>query len=264
MEIPKSLQYFIELHGTRDGWPDNMTAAEAKIMNEHYEYLKELTIKRKVLMAGQVFSKFEMIVLAVYSETEATKIMDEEPSVVKGVHTYTITPMTVSLMAQSMPPYQYAEEPSGKELRKEVIVNASLDDIWQAWTTTKGINTFFSPSARVELRQGGPFEIYFLDENPYGLKGSEDCKILAYLPKKMLSFEWNGPAQFGILRYKKTQVNLFFEEITPGKVKVEFIQHGWGTGEDWDKLYTYFDKAWDWVLSSLVKRFNEGPLDWSK
>ncbi len=162
------------------------------------------------------------------------------------------------------PESRYVREPSGRILHKEFVVPATLDQVWQAWTTSQGTKTFFSPSVKIELRLGGPYEIYFLLENPYGLRGSEECKILSFLPKKMLSFEWNAPPQFGELRGKHTQVILHFEEVRPGQVKVTFDQLGWGKGEEWDKLYQYFDKAWDQVLNNLKKRFESGPLDWSR
>jgi len=264
MEIPKPQHYYVELLGTRNGWPDNMTAAEEQIMEEHYFYLRGLVAKGKVLLAGPVIEKrFGLIILQVHSETEARHIMDNEPSVMKGVHIYTLTPMVASLMANNTPPYRYAEKIADKVLHKQIEVTASLEDIWQAWTTSQGANTFFSPDAMVELRVGGPFEIYFLDDNPYGTKGSEDCKILAYLPMKMLSFDWNAPPQFGKIRDIHTQVILLFDEIEPGKVRIDFSQYGWGVGEDWDKLYDYFDKAWGYVLSNLRKRFTDGPIDWT-
>lgn len=262
MQIPTPRHYFVELIGTREGWPENMTEREERIMQEHFEYLKDLTAQGKVLMAGPVFGKFGMIVLAVYSENEARHIMAEEPSVKQGVHTYIMTEMRASLMANCTPSYRYAEKISPRVLHKEIEVTASLEDVWNAWTTTEGVTTFFTPNATVELRVGGPFEIYFLDENPYGSQGSEDCKILAYLPMKMLSFDWNAPPQFASLRHKHTQVILLFEGIKPGKVKIDFSQYGWGAGDDWDKLYDYFDKAWGHVLGNLQKRFAEGPLKW--
>lgn len=158
---------------------------------------------------------------------------------------------------------RYVKDPSDKILRKEVIVPASLKEVWDTWTTTEGVKTFFSSDAKVELAVGGPYEIYFILENPYGLKGSEDCKILSYLPMEMLSFDWSAPPEFGDLRNRRTQVILQFEEIEPEKVKVKFSQYGWGKGEDWNRLYDYFDKAWSYVLGNLKKRFTEGPIDWS-
>ena len=156
-----------------------------------------------------------------------------------------------------------AKEQSGKILRKETLVPAALAEVWNAWTTTEGAQTFFSSKAKVELAVGGAYEIYFLLDQPYGSRGSEDCRVLSYLPMEMLSFSWNAPLEFGELRGRHTTVVLRFEEIKPGEVKVVFSQHGWGRGEDWDKLYDYFDRAWAYVLGNLKKRFVAGPIDWS-
>ena len=93
-------EYFVRLLGTREGWPNDMTAEEQRIMSEHFEYLKDLVDKKKVLMAGPCFDPvFGLIVLRVDSREEAVSIMDNEPSVKQGVHTYDLNEMRVSLMA---------------------------------------------------------------------------------------------------------------------------------------------------------------------
>jgi uncharacterized protein YndB with AHSA1/START domain len=155
-----------------------------------------------------------------------------------------------------------AKDQSGKILVKEILVPATLEEVWNAWTTTEGVKTFFSSEAKVELAVGGSFEIYFLLDAPYGSQGSEGCRVLSYLPKKMLTFSWNAPPEFGKLRGQHTIVVLRFDELEPGKVRVVLSQHGWGSGEQWDKLYDYFDKAWSYVLGNLKKRFAAGPIDW--
>ncbi len=154
------------------------------------------------------------------------------------------------------------DDRSDKILRKEVLVPARLEDVWSAWTTVEGLMTFFAPEASMELRVGGPYEIYFYPKAAQGSKGSEDCQVLSYVPLEMLSFSWNAPLEFGELRSKHTIVVLRFEEVEPGVVKVIFWQHGWGRGEDWDKLHDYFDKAWSHVLGNLKKRFVAGPINW--
>jgi uncharacterized protein YndB with AHSA1/START domain len=158
---------------------------------------------------------------------------------------------------------KHVKNPSDKILRKEITIPASLKQAWDAWTTTEGVKSFFSSEAKIELAIGGAYEIYFILENPYGLKGSEDCKVLSFLPMEMLSFEWNAPPEFGELRGQHTRVVLQFQELESGKVKVILSQLGWGRGEGWDKLYDYFNKAWAYVLNNLKKRFSEGPINWS-
>lgn len=257
----KKQQYMVRLLGTRDGWPENMSAEEQKIMEEHYQYLKDLTIKKKVIMAGPVFDPvFGLIVFNTMPRNELQAIMDKEPSVAGGVHTYEISPMRVSLLVNYISPFRYAENQTEAALRKEIIVPATIDEVWETWTTTEGVKTFFSHTAKVDLRIGGPFEIYFLREGEQ--RGSEDCKILSYLPKKMLSFEWNGTPAHGELRFIKTIVVLEFEELSDDEVRVTLTHHGWGDGENWTEVYDYFDKAWAYVLGNLKKRFEDGPLKW--
>lgn len=257
--------YFVQLLGTREGWPENMSPHEEKIMSDHYIYLKRLTAKKRVYMAGPVFDPvFGLIVLSAQSEAEAREIMDNDPSVKTGLHTYTLSPMRVSLLVDHRSPDRYANEPSDRMIRKEVVVAATIDQVWETWTTSEGVKTFFSSNAKVNLRIGGPFEIYFLMDNPYGSRGSEDCTILSYLPRRMLAFEWNAPPQFGALRDKRTQVILEFQEVDAARTRVVFSQIGWGKGDDWNKLYEYFDRAWENVLGNLKKRFEIGPIDWSR
>ncbi len=261
MSQPK--QYLVKLLGTRPTWPDDMTEDEMKVMSEHFMYLKKLTCDHKVVTAGPVFDfKFGLIILQVQSEDEAREIMANEPSVVKGLHTYEMSPMTVSLLRDYTPPDRFVAAPTGKAIVKEAIVTATINDVWNAWTTTEGVNTFFSPDAKVELRIGGPFEIYFDMSAPYGSRGSELCRVLSYLPEKMLSFEWNAPPSFGDLRGINTIVVLLFDQLENGQVKVTLTHHGWGEGTDWQGVYDYFDRAWGSVLGNFEKRFKEGPLMW--
>ena len=249
---PEYQQYFVRLNGTRAGWPENMTDRERKIMDDHFNYLHELTIRKKVVLAGPCFDPvFGLVILQVESEDEAKEIMDKEPSVVEGVHTYEISPMRVALLTDHRSRDRYAPDISDRVLRKEVTVDASLEEVWNKWTTTEGVKSFFSPNAKVELYPGGPFEVYFGSDVPYGSRGSEDCRILTYLPGELLCFEWNAPPDFGELRFIKTQVSLRFEEIAPGEVKVRFAQYGWGKSEKWDELYQYFDRAWSMVLDNF-------------
>jgi len=260
---PKT-QYMVHLTGTRATWPDDMTPDEEKIMSEHFVYLKELTFEKKVILAGPCFGlKVGVIVLQTESEEEARRIMNHEPSVAKGLHKYEMYPMVVSLLTDYQSRERYPKEISDKVLRKEIVIPARRTEVWKAWTTTEGIKTFLTPEAKVELRIGGPMEVYFLLDAP-GQRGSEGCRFLSFLPEEILSFEWNAPPHFGEIRKQHTQVIMIFSEILTDSTRIDFYQYGWGKGEKWDSLYSYFDRAWGNVLENLRKRFAEGPLDFKE
>jgi uncharacterized protein YndB with AHSA1/START domain len=151
-----------------------------------------------------------------------------------------------------------------RAIRATVVVPASLDEVWAAWTTTQGVKSFFAPDAKIEARVDGPFEVYF---NPYGapgMKGADGMRILSIQEKKMLTFTWNAPPTMPEARKQRTYVTVRFKSTGPKKTEVTLYHGGWGDGGEWDKAFTYFEKAWTSVLTALEERFVKGPIDWSE
>lgn len=145
---------------------------------------------------------------------------------------------------------------------KSVEVPASAEEVWQAWTTVPGVRGFFAPEARIECREGGAYELYFMPEAPAGSRGSDGCTILELEAPRRLVFSWNFPPMIPTIRDEHTTVAI---EIEPGDegCRVAMTQSGWGEGDDWDEGFAYFDRAWELVLRRLRHRFVEGPVDWN-
>ena len=136
--MAQPMDYFVKLIGTREGWPENMTPDEDRIMSEHYQYLLDLVAKKKVFLAGPVMDPvFGLVVLRTNSEQEAREIMDNEPSVVQGVHTYELHPMRVSLLVDHVSMDRYVENPGSRMLRKEVTVPTILVSTYNSGTLTE-------------------------------------------------------------------------------------------------------------------------------
>lgn len=169
--------------------------------------------------------------------------------------------LALALLAPAAANSALADPGEPRILRKEVVVNASLDQVWHAWTTNEGV-AFASAKSRVELEVGGPYE-WFIDGEPAadGARGSEGSRVVAFLSKEMLVFDWTFPPDVPSLRNAgvKTHVVLLFDELGKDRVRVRFAQTGWQQGEDWDKGYEYFDAAWGWVLDQLVAHFEGSP-----
>lgn len=143
-----------------------------------------------------------------------------------------------------------------KILYKEVLLQAPVQQIWEMWTTAEGITSFFAPKATVELEIGGKFELLFMLDNPIGLQGSENCKILSYLPEKMFSFSWNAPPQFPVVREQFHWYVLNLIAINEQTTKLELTGLGWKDTEEWNLVYQYFDVAWTNVLNNLQKKLS--------
>jgi len=152
---------------------------------------------------------------------------------------------------------------SERAVTADVVVNAGIDAVWEAWTTEEGIKTFFAPACKVELRVLGTYDIYFNPQAPPGQRGAEGNLILAIQPKKMLSFTWDAPPHLPNVRGQRTSVVIRFNELDNNKTRVTLAETGWGEGEEWDKAFAYFSSAWkDVVLARLKHRFEVGPIDW--
>jgi hypothetical protein len=68
-----------------------------------------------------------------------------------------------------------------------------------------------------------------------------------------------------VARKQRTVVTLDFADAGGGRTHLRVTHWGWGEGPEWDRAYEYFDQAWNHgVLPSLKRRFDEGPIDWSK
>jgi uncharacterized protein YndB with AHSA1/START domain len=150
-----------------------------------------------------------------------------------------------------------------RAIDKEVVLKATLDQAWQAWTTREGITSFFAPDAVIDPRVGGAFHIHMDPGAPAGAKGADDMRFMALQPQKMLSFDWNAPPSLPEARAQRSFVVVRFFPLTETTTRVTLHHTGWGDGGEWDKAYAYFDKAWAGVLGNLQKRFDTGPYDWS-
>lgn len=147
---------------------------------------------------------------------------------------------------------------------KEVVVKATPETTWRMWTTSEGIQSFFAPEAIVDPRPDGAFHLHFNPYAPPGMKGADDMRFLAVQPPSFLSFTWNAPPHLPEARKQRTVVTLRFAAESGGNTRVSLRHSGWGDGGEWDKAYQYFDRAWGHVLDNLVKRFEQGPVDWSE
>jgi uncharacterized protein YndB with AHSA1/START domain len=148
-------------------------------------------------------------------------------------------------------------------LRKEVLVPATREEIWHAWTTTEGITSFFAPEAKIELWPGGAFELYFRLNNPEGERGSEGCKVISFYPMDYVSFTWNAPPEYATVRHSGDYARVIVEidRHDDELYKVTLTHLDFGEGEEWGKVYEYFDHAWDSVLANLKEKFAEETLN---
>lgn len=175
----------------------------------------------------------------------AASVLDPFGNVLGFIHNPHFAPELVAARADDLSP---------RVIHHEITVSRPRAAVWKQWTTVEGLR-FVVEEAQVDLRPGGVYEWYFLMKSPVGSRGGEGCRILSFLPERMLTFSWNAPPEMKRTRKQYTWVVMNFEDA-PGGTKVTLDHLGWpakGLVDDpqWEETFKYFEGAWDWVLKKL-------------
>jgi uncharacterized protein YndB with AHSA1/START domain len=158
--------------------------------------------------------------------------------------------------AQDLP----APQPE-RAITASVVVNLPAAEAWRLWTTNEGVTSFFAPAAHIELRPQGPFEFYFAPDAEPGQRGSEGTIILGYQENRMLSASWALPPYMADVRPHHTHLLIRFEPLGEARTRVSLVHSGWGEGEAWDTAFTYFERVWPHVLSSMPSAVTDAAGD---
>lgn len=154
-------------------------------------------------------------------------------------------------------------------LEKRVVVPCAQEDAFASFATTDGAITFFAPSAVIEPRVGGAYELYFDDEAEPGLRGSEGCVVRRIERPTLLVVTWNFPPELPRIRRERTELSLHFADLPGEGTEVTLVHDGFrgasdpATHAEWEQGHRYFNRVWGTVLTRLVSRWKRGPLDWS-
>jgi uncharacterized protein YndB with AHSA1/START domain len=145
-----------------------------------------------------------------------------------------------------------------KALRFAVTVPAPLDEVWAAFTTKEGLQTWLWEDVRVDLRPGGDWIVQY---TPTATGGGT---IVSFEPRREIVFRALAPERFPTVRQTRTTAAFGFQAEGPSATRVTLLQTGWQAGEEWDAAHAYLAKGNAQLLAQLHRRFVSGPIDWSR
>lgn len=151
-------------------------------------------------------------------------------------------------------------EASGSEF-DTITLSAQIDtDVhtaWSSWTQAPKLTKWWAvPHARIDLRVDGAYELRFSADASDPAQGTVGCRILSYVPDRMLSFTWSTPPHLGGGR-RQTWVVLTFTEMADG-TEIELVHNGFALGPDGQSEREYFRQAWRRVLRRMVDHWQRG------
>lgn len=157
-------------------------------------------------------------------------------------------------------------EDGSRVLRQEIVVNAPLEEVWNAFTTTAGWESWAVPFAHIDLRVGGLIETSYDANAKRGDPGNIHNRILSFLPHRMLSIQaTQAPPGFAYADLLPSlHAVIEFESVDAARTRVAISGVGYTAGDEgYDALLGFFRQGNAWTFERLRRRFDEGPLDWN-
>jgi uncharacterized protein YndB with AHSA1/START domain len=127
----------------------------------------------------------------------------------------------------------------------EIEMDAGIDEVWKAFTTTEGLKLWVAPLVDIDFKVGGKWRANY---NPKGKLGDEttiENTILCYDPKRMLSLKATKfPKGFPFVEAAKETWSVFyFAPISATRTKITVVGLGYTDSEQSKKMRSFFAVA---------------------
>lgn len=139
----------------------------------------------------------------------------------------------------------------------EGVVNAPVQAVWRAWTTSAGLQAWLAPHADIELRLGGLMRTQYDPKGTLGDAGTIENRVLAFEPERMLAIQVaRAPEGFPF----KAEVTsmwtvLHFQPTAAGGTQLRIVGMGFGADEAGQRMKEFFRRGNAFTLQQLQKRF---------
>lgn len=145
--------------------------------------------------------------------------------------------------------------PSGElMLTQSIIINASVDNLWKAYTTAEGWKKWVTPVVDIDFRINGTIKSNYDSTSKIGDKGTIVNHILNYIPYKQITMqaelEENFP-QFMKGEEKNLYSIVYFEKLRKNKTKLIVYGIGYKNEKQWRDLLKFFIQANEMTLNKL-------------
>jgi uncharacterized protein YndB with AHSA1/START domain len=142
-------------------------------------------------------------------------------------------------------------------LEHEVIVEAPLDQVWTAFTTKAGMESWMVAHAEIDLKVGGKMLTHYDRKGKLGDSRTIENTILSFEPKRMLSLKATKPPEgFPFPEEIKDMWSvIYFDEAGPGRTRVRAVGLGFKPDANSQQLRKFFDSGNAFTLKRLQAKF---------
>jgi uncharacterized protein YndB with AHSA1/START domain len=158
--------------------------------------------------------------------------------------------------SQSVINSSYITSSGERVLRFETIINKPKLEAWKLFSTVEGLKIWIAPVVSLDLRVGGEILTYYDSTKTISDPETIHLPIINYLEGEMITLKviLNNVFPDKARREDKNlqEIIQLFDE---GKNKTKIVSSmvGWGTGEEWDTTYKFFERGNEWTYKELIK-----------
>ena len=148
-----------------------------------------------------------------------------------------------------------------RPLVHEGPIPAPLDQVWAAFTTKAGLESWMAFRAEIDLRIGGKMRTRYDSNGTVDDATAIENTILSFEPKRMISFRvTRAPQGFP---FPNAITNMwtvvYFEAQGEKATQVREVSMGFGTDEESRKMREFFNRGNAITLEELRKHFTAAP-----
>ena len=145
----------------------------------------------------------------------------------------------------------------------EGVVMAPVKDVWAAFTTKKGQESWMVAHSEIELKIGGRMRTHYDPKGKIGDPKTIENIILCYEPERMLSLKVTIPPEgFPFPNpVKGMWTIIYFEATSPQTTRVRIVGLGFCEDEESKNMRAFFDRGNAFTLKKLQERFASNTSD---
>lgn len=139
----------------------------------------------------------------------------------------------------------------------EGIVEASLESVWEAWSTDRGLQSWLAPHASIDFRVGGAMRTNYDPAGTLGDSRTIENTILSFEPYRMLSIKVSrAPQDFPFPNAIHAMWTvMYFEPISPSRTSVRVVGLGFGADEESQRMRAFFERGNVATIEQLKRGF---------